>query len=595
MPAAGASWVLWAQRGAGNAAVSRLLSGARSSDSPVARAHVQRVLEATAPPAPAAGGGAAPAFDDVGFKALLKRVTDKTDALIAAMSPQEKQAAHALLSAPDADLKGIEKALHFGEKKERKGSDPAHRVTVRRKLLEFLAAGGTSGDAIGYRAKLTRMTGEHIGDLKPVASQTGVMKLVPLLGGLTVPAENEGLTQEQVQTISDVFDDVMTTVKYNSAAVPLRFIQKLREAKEKDPTVRMEDVFNAAVVNDKELFDAAGGADCVGMAAIVRDRLAAEGIGCHVIGTTSGNYLNQLPSHTRDRVGWQEAKDFAVYSHASVAIPYTDEQGVPRAIHIETGMGPDRKFFTQFKTLAEANQGLGGKRYDTSQAVDPAALAKKHVRCKWRMYLSDVAGQDRKVFVDLIEGSVWLSGTPADEMKRFRQLSGTEAEGTKLNFEEALRRPSEEVVIETGAEDLTVTASDAVELFMRVVALKFGLPQATFVREMMWLARNAKEFRETVMLDPVAVINELMPIRRRALAAQDAAGQATGSAHARAAARGTLDQADAALADALRAANGGDRATATTRYTDAIALFGQAATEGRGAVAPAPSPQKEPA
>lgn len=530
-----------------------------------------------------ASSGEAKALDEESLRKLLVKVSNKEKAasLLGAMSDAEKWAAHAYLSDKHTDLKGVGKVLHFGDKKQRKGSTPGHRLVVRRKLLEFLAAGASMDAALNERAKLLGLTAEHIGDLKPVGMRFGAMRLAPMLGGLGVPSQNEGLPQQAVDQIAAIFDDVMSNVKYNSAAVPLRFIAAMRRARERDPRARVADVFNAMGPDD-ELFDAAGGADCVGMAAIVRDRLADIGIGCHVIGTTKGNYLNQLPAHARDareRVGWEQARDFAVYSHASVVVPYTDERGVPRAIHIETGVGPDRRWFSQFLTLAEAADKLTAQQYDLSTAIDPAELAKRHVRCKWRMYLSDTADQSRKVFIDLIEGSIWMSGAPADEIRRFKGFGEAQlVEGTTLRFEEALRAPDAVVDIVTDQDDvMRMSSKEAVELFFRVVALKFGLPQDSFVQEMMWLAQNLAEFRQTVMLDPVAVISDILPLRRQAVAARDKCDRATGrSAENRDRAKDAVAQAEDTMRQALTVANRGDARAAAALYRAAIGQWDRA-------------------
>jgi hypothetical protein len=524
---------------------------------------------------PAADEGAVP--PDATLVRMLKQVTGKAENLVGRMAPDEKLKVHGYLTS-GVRPEHVKKVLHFGDKKKRQASTDDSRVEIRRKLLAFLAAGGTPEAAIGYRNQWAGITGDHLADLMPVAGQNGVMTMAPLLGGLKVPPENLNLTQQQVGRIRDVFEDVMGKVKYNSAAVPLRFVEELRKGREKDPHVRLAEVFNRMAPTDRELFDAAGGADCVGMASIVRARLTAEGIGSYVIGARNSNYLSELPSHTRERMAWRQAKDFAVYAHASIVVPYTDGKGVPRAIHIETGKGPDPENFKEFTSLALAKAKLESQKYDVSRDVDPAVLAQKHVQCKWRMYLSSDVKQERKVFIDLIEGAVWLSGNPEADVKVLKGLGTTgllEGGGTKLRFEEALKKPKRKVELTVSEDEVKrISASQAVELFFRVVAKQFALPEDEFVREMMWLARNIEEFRQTILLDPVAAIAKVMPARTEALAAHQRAEDVKGTTgHL---VLPELDKAaDNEMAQALAAANAGKAGDATAHYEQAIAMYGK--------------------
>ena len=570
----GPAALLALQQQAGNASVAALV---RSVQGLTAQRYLPEEQKgkgkATEEQAPVAAQAAVP---DSTLLPVLAKVTKKAEALVNLMTAAEKSAVYRYLTSK-ADLKLVEQALHFGDKKARKASVEAHRLQIRRKLLEFMAAGGDPKDAITYRNQWGGIAAEHLADLKPVAPQQGAMTMEPLLGGLRVPPRNMNLTQQQVGEIQAVFDDVMKNVMYNSADVPLRFVEQLRKARERDPKARLEDVFNGLVPTDRELFDAAGGADCVGMASLVKRRLADVGIDSYVIGSTTNNYLNQLPSHTSERVGWAEAKQFAVFAHASVVVPYTDQNtGGPRAIHIETGMGPDPKHFSQFMSMAAAQAALSAKKYDTSRTVDPAELAKKHVRCKWRMYLSSDATQGQKVFIDLIEGSIWLSGVPENDVKGLKGLGMPGVlEGTKLRFEEALNQPDREVVLTAGEDEMKlISASDGVELFFKVVAKQFRLPEDTFVREMMWLARNLEEFRQTILLDPIDVIAKVLPLRRDALAARDRADKATGT-DPNPAAKDVEDKASAQLQQALAAANANELDEAKRRYQRAIVLYGK--------------------
>jgi hypothetical protein len=505
---------------------------------------------------------------------LLKTVSGKDGDLVNALSDPEKETVKAYLENAATDIKAVKKLLHFGKKKERGETiDAAQRIEIRAKLLIFVAKGGTLTDAAVYRTTWLGHSVGHLGDLQPMASAAGTMEMVPMLGGLKVPAENEHLTQVQITQIRDVFDDVMQNVMYNSSAVPLDFMNEVRKAREVDPSAKVSDVFNTYAPGNDALTGAAGGADCVGMAALVKTRLTALGIGSHVIGTTSGNYLNQLPSHTRDRVAWQESKDYAIYSHASVVVPYLDPAtDEPRAIHIETGMGPDPKRFKSFLTLAAASSGLS--KYDTSTDVDPAELAKKHVKVKWRMYLSDSDGQTSKVFIDLISGSVFLSSRPVADVEGLQGLQDAGMfEGTSFNFENALKTPDKIVTLTTDEGDMDLSNKEATELFFQLVSQNFGLPDS-FVKQMMYLAENIDEFRQEAMLDPITTIRSTWVKREEALVEEAAASAARSQPKERYEETRVLwTNAKVLMKDALAAVNSGAGPLATQKYNQAIDLY----------------------
>lgn len=489
----------------------------------------------------------------------LENVTGKD--LVADMSDAQVDATETWLAANQAHRAQIKSVLHFGIRSQaRKDSNKAKRVVVRKKLLEFLVAGGSFADAQTLKGQLVGQSDAVIGDLRPVQSATGTMTLEARLGGLAVPPENVGLTQDQVDLIRDVFDDVMGKVVYDSTAAPMELIERARAA---GPTAPgdLRSLFATLALSSNDLAGGIKPADCVGMAEHVKRRLAANGIGCHVIGTTGGNYLNQIPDPSKTgnaRVAWQQAKNYAVFSHASVVVPYSDAHGNTKAIHIETGMGPDPKHFKAFDTMAEADQSLAGKSYDTSQSVDPKDLAKKHIRCKWRMYLAGDETQGTKAFIDLAEGSIWLSGFKDTDPQQLGETFG----GTKLNFEEMLSKPTETINLTIKGAQVPKTKLDAVTLFFTLVQREFGLPTG-WVQNMLYLAQHIQQFRQEVLLDPIDTIARTNKIKTEAIDAQGAAARAGQHTHP------SYALGQAAMAEAVDAVKAGDTTKAIAEYTAA--------------------------
>ena len=449
-----------------------------------------------------------------------------------------------------------------------KPSDSAKDILIRAQLLVYLAGGRRSDEAILKRNELTALDQTRIDDLRPVKLQTGEMEIKPMLGSIDINAANRGLNQVKLNLIRGIFDRIMgTEVKYNSAAVPLQFISDVRKVREVTPAAKMGVVFDTFARSSDESIDTYGAADCVAMAQKVKQELAGIGIYAQVIGSNGGNYLNEIPDPTnvgRGRVKNQAAHDYAVYSHASVVVPYQDEAGVPKAIHMESGMGPAPKFFKSYDSLFAAEAGLSKKKYLLDKpVVDPEALQKMHIKCKWKMYLSDSADQSRKTFIDLAEGVVLVSQWKDPEFVK-------SLPGAKINFNEILADPDKEVTITINEKDVKMSNATSLTLFLSAIQKDFGLP-ASFVDDMLYLASHVKEYSEEILLAPINAVRATMDVKTKALATRDHAAeidQEKGDPYQK-----SLAAANIKIAAAAEFVQQGKTQEALAQYTAALKIF----------------------
>ena len=393
------------------------------------------------------------------------------------------------------------------------GGESAKDVLIRAQLLTYLAGGQTLEATIIKRDQLAALEQTRVEEIRPVKPDTGTMELKPALGGIDVKAANVGLTQPKLLQIREVFDRIMRNVKYNSAAMPLEFIQDVRKARKTTPGATMESVLGGFERSGPDLITKYGAADCVGMAEQVRIELAKLGIHSDVIGANGGNYLNEIPDPLtvgRGRVSNEAARKYAVYSHASVVVPYIGVDGIPKAIHMEAGMGPEDKFFRQYESLFEAETELSKQKYQLDRAIaDPKELQKMHVRCKWKMYLSDSVDQSRKVFIDLAEGSVFVSGWKDPAMVQA-------VAGTKINFQEILAEPAKEVTITLKAKREKIQNAHALVLFLDAVREDFGLDES-FVTNMLYLTSHVREYSEQILLAPINAVRVSMDLKEKVI------------------------------------------------------------------------------
>jgi hypothetical protein len=440
--------------------------------------------------------------------------------------------------------------------------ESATSVLIRANLLASLAQGASVSDATAIKKSLATITGQALEELRPVPSKTGTVELRPLLGGLEIPPGNEKLTNPTLAKIRDIFDAVMgSQALYNSANAPMELIEDIRKARKADPTASMTSVFTAFSKSGTEVIDKYQAADCIAMAEKVKVELAKIGVDCYVIGSTGGNFLNEIPDPEqggRARIRHEAARTYAVFSHASVVVPYRALDGTPKAIHIEAGMGPAPEFYTQYESLFAAEVALAKKKYDLSKPVlDTAELQKKHIRCKWKMWFSNTADQKKKAFIDLAEGTVFVTGeTDREFLDAYK--------GAKINFKEILADPGKTVTITIGKKPLAMSNLDSMTLFLETIATEFKLGKE-FVPNMLFLTSNIKEYSENILLGPINAVrvtydikNEM--IEQRALAEKKGAKVSHGT---------DMTAADALVEEAAGFVTAGDAGKALAKYTEA--------------------------
>lgn len=444
-------------------------------------------------------------------------------------------------------------------------SDSSRDLLISAQLLMYLAGGRTTEETIRKRNELTALEQTRVEELQPVKPEGGSMELKPMLGKISLQAANNNLNPARLLQIRGVFDRIMgSEVTYNSAAAPMQFIQDVQKARQLDPSAKMGSVFNKFSRSGQDLISTYRAADCVGMAEKVKSELLKLGIHADVIGSNGGNYLNEMPDPSnvgRGRVSVEAAHKYAVYSHASVVVPYVDMNGVPKAIHMESGMGPDPKFFKKYDSLLSAEQSLSKKKYQLDKTVDPKELQKMHIRCKWKMYLSDTHDQARKVFIDLAEGVVFVSKW--NDPDSVKALSGT-----KINFNEVLAAPNKIVTINIKDTDVAMKNIDSLTLFMTTVQKDFGLGDS-FVKDMLYLMSNIKEYSEEILLAPINAVRATMAIKTKMIEAKARAIESDeDKAHT-----AKLAEGQALFEAAVALVEQGNAAGAEKNYTDAYTIF----------------------
>ena len=354
-----------------------------------------------------------------------------------------------------------------------------------------------------------------------------------MLGGLEIPQGNQQINDRDIARAKAIWTEVMGAMKYDSLSIPLQFIAKVRADREGTPGKKLADIYNEyTAVLPKGVNP--GKADCVGMAKEVQRRLRDQlGIDSHIVGSTGGNYLNRLPAARNESIGAtspvsREAQDFAVYSHASVIVPYVHANGAPQYLHLETANGPDPDNFKRFVSLAETMamdpnakgeaHSLKGDVSRQSPIENPEELAKKHIRCKWRMYLTDdAATSGGRAYIDLVEGSVWLGGNGKADMEVAKTFKGT-----SFNFEAALKKPAETVILRIGDADVPKSNVEAVTIFFQMIKEQFKLPD-TFVENMLYLAGHMDEFGQDILFEPISQLRKVVELKREALIREKAA------------------------------------------------------------------------
>jgi hypothetical protein len=405
------------------------------------------------------------------------------------------------------------------------------------------------------------------------------------VGDLEVPQGNQAITERDIARIKAIWTEVMTDVKYDSLSIPLQFIAKVKADRTGTPDKPLATIYNEYAAALTGPGANPGKADCVGMAKEVQRRLLDRlGIDSHVVGSTGANYLNKLPGARNEAIttaspGFGEAARYAVYSHASLIVPYVLNTGIPQFLHLETANGPDPDNFKRFVSLSERlamdKDALGGPQsfksdISTAAPVDsPEDLAKKHIRCKWRMYLTDdAATSGGRAYIDLIEGSVWLGGNGKADMEVAKTFKGT-----KFDFEAALKKPADVVVLSVKGVDTPKSNAEAVAIFFQMIKEQFKLPDS-FVENMLYLASHMDEFGQEILFEPIAQLREVVQLKREALAKEKAAETVSTIAPLPA----NFDPAKFARAKVLvgeahESALRRDPAEAARKYREAIATF----------------------
>lgn len=231
-------------------------------------------------------------------------------------------------------------------------------------------------------------------------------------------------------------------------------------------------------------------------------------------------------------------------------------------MHMESGMGPGPDFYRQYEDLFSAEIGLAKKKYDlTNPVVDTAALQKKHIRCKWKMWFSDSADQKKKAFIDLTEGTVFVTGgAKTDKVSSFP--------GAKINFKEVLANPAATVTLKISDKDLTMSNLESLTLFLTIVRNEFKLGP-DFVDDMLYLTSHLKEYSENILLGPINAVRETWDIKAQALRKKKEVTDRPGSSSH----KSELDAAELILEEAADEIQAGDSVSATQKYQDALKAF----------------------
>lgn len=179
------------------------------------------------------------------------------------------------------------------------------------------------------------------------------------------------------------------------------------------------------------------------------------------------------------------------------------------------------------------------------------------------MYFATDASQNKKAFIDLVEGSIWL-GEAANEGSRIASTF----KGSKINFEDVLKEPHKEITINVNESEIKLSNIEALALYLDIIKKEFGLAEG-FVKNMLYLAAHIAEFRQDILLDPITTLAATRTLRETVSRERENAIKRAGTKDPK------VTQADEFLKLAVTAVKQGNTEEATRAYQTAIKGYQQ--------------------
>ena len=308
------------------------------------------------------------------------------------------------------------------------------------------------------------------------------------------------LSSTDIGLIEAMWKEHVAKTTYNNAGMTLEFVRFLREARVRNPHLRLDDALAMFEIDGIAVVDKYGGGNCFALSQSLLDELhrslQVEG---GIMGNRDFNVAMRL-----DGSPWVDGLNHVERSHGSIVIKYIEaETGATRYMHLEMGTGTDIpvRFLDDVDDLKVSG---AGDYQDVGRGVSNLnnSVMKNHLQTRNEF---TIIGEDGFTKINLLEGSIFVNGKEAEAISDLAILDSGSFNVTHggsrvtINVREMINNPSKMTHIMLPDGPMLMTNQEALYVMLRTLGERFKQP-SDFADNLQYLFYQTPEYYSDFML-----------------------------------------------------------------------------------------------
>lgn len=344
-------------------------------------------------------------------------------------------------------------------------------------------------------------------DVKIVYDSNGKLRILPpdrlLTSEITLRKGNTNLTQADVQSIKDTYQNMRENLRYNNLSPMLEFASHLRNIKQNNPDASFNEALDSYSPDSTHLYQKYQSGDCVIAAGQLQSELSAKGLHADVAGETTRPIWSTPPiPDTSDMYKW-DSYDQATdgIHHCHTVFLYSDESGTQKGLDLDVTFSSD----DTASDIDDLKSSLSN--FEVSKNIENINhTLKQQMLGKYKMVLEGKGGDEKNkslLGVDLIKGNLYINTTGSKDLQLPTDKNGR----VSINLDD-LKHPDKKQTYSHQGKDVEMSAQKALEIIFNACQDRFVLPN-DFTENITTLAENSDSIIHNALLPPISTAKQL--------------------------------------------------------------------------------------